>query len=217
MATNSTTKREGSLADQAYIGLRDRLLTLEIAPGDPIDEDRLAAELEMGRTPVREAIKRLALEDLIEVFPRRGTFASDIQLTDLSAISEVRSELEGYAAGLAANRWGSADEPGFDELLKKLKTVKRSGNSPDKMELDSEVHRFVYGCTRNPYLESTLSRFFNLSVRIWYFVLNRLPDAYSVDEHRELLEAIRKRDEDGSRKIAVQHVESFAKAVRAVL
>jgi DNA-binding GntR family transcriptional regulator len=217
MATKSPTKREGSLADQAYIGLRDRLLTLEIRPGDPIDEDRLAAELEMGRTPVREAIKRLALEDLIEVFPRRGTFAADIQLTDLSAISEVRSELEGYAAGLAAARWIAPDEDGFEDLLRRLKTVKKSGKSPDKMELDAEVHRFVYGCTRNPYLESTLTRFFNLSVRIWYFVLNRLPDAYSVDEHRELLEAIRDRDATASRAIAVQHVESFAKAVRAVL
>ena len=60
------------LADRAYADLRDRIVTLRIAPGEPIDEDLLGAELGIGRTPVREAIKRLALENLVTVFPRRG-------------------------------------------------------------------------------------------------------------------------------------------------
>ena len=78
------------LADRAYAELRDRIVTLRIAPGAPIDEDALGGELEIGRTPVREAIKRLALENLVTVFPRRGTFASEINITDLAHISDVR-------------------------------------------------------------------------------------------------------------------------------
>ena len=62
------------LADRAYAELRDRIVTLAIPPGAPINEDALGRDLEMGRTPVREAIKRLALERLVTVFPRRGTF-----------------------------------------------------------------------------------------------------------------------------------------------
>jgi DNA-binding GntR family transcriptional regulator len=85
------------LADRAYAGLRDRIVTLRIPPGAPIDEDLIGAELEMGRTPVREAIKRLALENLITVFPRRGTFASEINITDLAHVSDVRAQLEGHA------------------------------------------------------------------------------------------------------------------------
>src|SRR3954454_10964288 len=92
------------LADRAYAELRDRIVTLAIAPGEPINEDALGRELAMGRTPVREAIKRLALERLVTVYPRRGTFASEINITDLAAISDVRVQLEGHAARRAAER-----------------------------------------------------------------------------------------------------------------
>src|SRR4051795_12761151 len=92
------------LADRAYAELRDRIVTLAIPPGAPINEDALGRSLEMGRTPVREAIKRLALESLVSVFPRRGTFASEINITDLAHVSDVRVQLEGLAAFRAAER-----------------------------------------------------------------------------------------------------------------
>src|ERR1700722_3301690 len=92
------------LADRAYADLRDRIVTLRIAPGAPIDEDVLGGELGIGRTPVRETIKRLALENLVPVLPRRGTFASEINITDLADISDVRMQLEGHAAYRAAQR-----------------------------------------------------------------------------------------------------------------
>ncbi len=100
--------------------LRDRIVTLRIAPGAPIDEDLLGRELEMGRTPVREAIKRLALENLVTVFPRRGTFASEINITDLAHISDVRMQLEGHAAYRAAERITDAQRAELDELLDEL-------------------------------------------------------------------------------------------------
>src|SRR5437588_408014 len=105
------------LADRAYRELRDRLVTLRIAPGSPIDEDVIGRELDMGRTPVREAIKRLALENLVAVFPRRGTFASDINITDLAHISDVRVQLEGHAAYRAAPRITAAHREEPDTLL----------------------------------------------------------------------------------------------------
>ena len=81
------------LADRAYVAIRDRVLTLQLPPGSPIDEDELIRELGIGRTPIREAIKRLALEDLVTVYPRRGTFVSDINITDLAQISDLRIQL----------------------------------------------------------------------------------------------------------------------------
>src|ERR1700739_316757 len=112
--------RRELLADRAYVELRDRIVTLGIPPGAPIDEELLGRQLEMGRTPVREAIKRLALENLVTVFPRRGTFASEINITDLNHISDVRIVLEGHAAHRAAERITAAQRAELEEILEAL-------------------------------------------------------------------------------------------------
>src|SRR3954447_20511141 len=112
-----TRKTSELLADRAYAALRDRIVQLRIAPGAPINEDQLGRELEMGRTPVREAIKRLALENLVTVFPRRGTFASEINITDLAHISDVRQQLEGHAAYRAAERLTTARRGELEALV----------------------------------------------------------------------------------------------------
>lgn len=206
------------LADKAYIELRDRLVTLRIAPGAPIDEDFLSSELEMGRTPVREAIKRLALENLVTVFPRRGTFASEINITDLAHISDVRAQLEGHAAQRAAERITESQRA---ELLELVDEVNRSAGSDDLealMQLDARVHRFIYRCAANPFLEETLARYFNLSLRIWYLVLDRLPHLFTrVHEHDALLRAIADGDAAAARAILVEHVATFEREIRAVL
>src|SRR3977135_2905886 len=149
----------GLLAERAYRELRDRLVTLRIPPGAPIDEDQLGEELEMGRTPVREAIKRLALENLVTVFPRRGTFASEINITDLAHISDVRAQLEGHAAYRAAERITDAQRVELEELLVELSSSAGSDDVVALMALDANVHRFIYRAAGNPYLEETLGRY----------------------------------------------------------
>src|SRR5437016_8642816 len=146
--------RRELLADRAYIELRDRIVTLRIAPGEPIDEDRLGQELEMGRTPVREAIKRLALENLVTVFPRRGTFASEINITDLNHISDVRMTLEGHAAARAAERMTDSQRAELQELLEELDRSEGSDDVEGLMALDGRGHRFIDRCTGNPSLEA---------------------------------------------------------------
>lgn len=206
------------LADRAYVELRDRLITLRIAPGAPIDEDLLGRELEMGRTPVREAIKRLALENLVTVFPRRGTFASEINITDLAHISDVRTQLEGHAAYRAAQRITHAQRAELAELLAELSSSEGSDDRTGLIALDAKVHRFIYRCAGNPYLEETLGRYFNLSLRIWHLVLDRLPHLFArVNEHDDLLRAIADGDADGARAIVAAHVATFEREIRAVL
>src|SRR6185437_14102560 len=136
------------LADRAYSELRDRIVTLAIPPGAPINEDLLGRELQMGRTPVREAIKRLALENLVAVFPRRGTFASEINITDLAHISDVRVQLEGHAAYRAAQRITPAQRAELDELLAEI-ARDDEGEPGQLMQLDARIHRFVYRCAGN--------------------------------------------------------------------
>src|SRR5919197_632545 len=132
------------LADRAYSELRDRIVTLAIPPGAPINEDTLGRELEMGRTPVREAIKRLTLEHLVCVFPRRGTFATDINITDLADISDVRVQLEGHAAYRAAQRVTPVQREQLGALIGEIDVRSGSSDPAELMRLDAEVHRFIY-------------------------------------------------------------------------
>jgi DNA-binding GntR family transcriptional regulator len=210
--------RRELLADRAYVELRDRIVTLRIAPGEPIDEDLLGQELEMGRTPVREAIKRLALENLVTVFPRRGTFASEINITDLNHISDVRMTLEGHAAIRAAERLTDSQRAELVALLDELGRSQGSDDVEALMALDARVHRFIYRCTGNPYLEETLARYFNLSLRIWHLVIDRLPHLFArVHEHEDVLQAIADGAPDRAKKMLSKHIATFEREIRSVL
>jgi DNA-binding GntR family transcriptional regulator len=217
-----TSDRSGArrqlLADRAYTELRDRIVTLQIPPGAPIDEDLLGAELKIGRTPVREAIKRLALENLVTVYPRRGTFASEINITDLADVSDVRAQLEGHAAYRAAQRITDAQRAELEQLLEELGHSRGSDDIETLMALDARVHRFIYRCAGNLYLEQTLTRYFNLSLRIWHLVLDRLPHLFTrVHEHDDLLRAIEVGDADRARTVLSEHVATFEREIRVVL
>jgi len=204
------------LSDRAYAALRDRLVALEIPPGAPLDEDALTSQLGVGRTPVREAIRRLALEGLVVVYPRRGTFAAAINITSLSDITDVRVQLEARAAELAAALADEADRREAAELISTLRGAEPSQRS--LIELDARVHRFVYRCSRNPYLERDLDRYLNMSLRIWRLTWDRLPPLRDrVAEHCRLLELIRDGDVEGAGRLARDHVLAFAQEMRAAL
>jgi DNA-binding GntR family transcriptional regulator len=218
--STATGARSGAgelLADRAYVELRDQIVTLVLPPGAPLDEEALGRALKLGRTPLREAVKRLALENLVAVYPRRGTFVCEINITDLAHVSDVRVELEGHAAYRAAERLTAAQR---EELGALLAEVAEPGTSApaDLMGLDARIHRFVYRCAGNPYLRDTLERYLNLSLRIWYLALGRLPHLFErVHEHGDLLTAIRDGEADRARAIAADHVETFEREIRGVL
>jgi DNA-binding GntR family transcriptional regulator len=207
-----------SFAERAYEIIRDRLVMLEIRPGTPINDEQLAAELGFGRTPVREALKRLERERLVVAYPRRGTFATEVNITDLGHISEVRQQLEPVAAAAAARRAVAADRAALRALAGRLHSTGGGSVSFDLMRLDMRVHRAIYAATHNPYLEDTLVHYDNLATRIWCLFLNRLPDlAGHVGEHNGLLEAIVDGEADRAAELAAAHVAHFEQAVRAAL
>jgi DNA-binding GntR family transcriptional regulator len=217
-ATGARSGAGGLLADRAYVELRDQIVTLAIPPGAPINEEAIGRDLAVGRTPLREAIKRLALENLVAVYPRRGTFATEINITDLAHVSDVRVQLEGHAAYRAAQRLTPAQRDELDGLLATVVDPDGSGDPEALMRLDADVHRFVYRCAGNPYLRDTLERYLNLSLRIWYLVLGRLPHLPErVHEHGELLRAVRDGDAERARAIAAEHVARFEDEIRGVL
>ncbi|WP_075736938.1 GntR family transcriptional regulator [Streptomyces acidiscabies] len=210
---------ELSLAEQAYRAVRDQLVLLAIRPGAPINEEQLAQSLGVGRTPLREALKRLQYERLITTYPRRGTFATDVNITDLAHVSEVRQELEPLAAAQAARRATPADRAVLTGLRGELESADtRRQGATALLRLDLQVHRAVYAATGNPYLEDTLVQYDNLATRIWCLFIDRLPDmAGHVVEHGPLIEAIVTGEPDRAQELARRHVEGFEKAVRGVI
>ncbi|MGW2403024.1 GntR family transcriptional regulator [Streptomyces sp. NPDC001739] len=210
---------ELSLAERAYRAIRDRLVMLEIRPGAPINEDQLAQSLGVGRTPVREALKRLQYERLITTYPRRGTFATDVNITDLAHISEVRLELEPLAAAQAARRATAADRATLTAVRQELESVDSHRRDADElMRLDLQVHRAIYAATHNPYLEDTLVRHDNLATRIWCLFVERMSDmAGHVEEHGPLIEAIVAGAPDQAAQLARDHVEGFERAIREAI
>lgn len=205
-----------SFYEIAYGEIRDMLITARIPPGAPVREDQLTKELGVGRTPVREAIKRLEAERLVNVFPRRGVFATDVQLTDLALLTEVRSCLEGEAACLAATRANAEQRDQLRQLLRD--TDKRGKAATDQIDFDIAVHRSIYRSARNPYLEGTLAQYYNLILRIWHVFIDRLPEITDhVSELAPILEAILAGEGESARKLMIDHVNGFERAVLSVL
>ena len=207
-----------SLSDRAYFAIRELIVTLELAPGSIVSERELQERLSVGRTPVREALQRLEGERLVEVYPRRGIFVSNVNVLDLAVLSEVRIALECFAARLAAERSTPADRELTVELIADLEELSATADERLLIDLDQRIHRHVYRCTHNSFLEATLDGYYVLTLRIWFLALNRvsrLGDA--VKEHLELLEAIR--DGDGARAEDAmrRHVVGFEEAIRRVL
>lgn len=204
---------ELSLSEHAYIGLRDMIVTLQIPPAAPVYEDQLSRQFGVGRTPMREAIKRLEVEGLVAVYPRRGTFATEVNITDHRLIADVRWQLEGHAAKRAAENATEADREQLNKMLEHLHDG--SGGPISLVQEDTAIHRTMYHCTHNRYLESTLNQYFNLALRIWYLFLDRLPDMTDhIGEHAPLLEAIIEANPDRAHTIAEHHVAHFERAIR---
>src|SRR5690349_14211273 len=185
---------------------------LRIQPGEPIDDDRLAKSLGMGRTPVREALKRLEGDRLVVSFPRRGTFATGLDIADLAHISEIRVQLEPLAARRAAERAPRAIRAELDELAARTAEldVVRTDRT-DVMRWDLTVHRTIYRAASNPHLEDVLIRYDNLATRIHCMFLDRLSttDLHVVAEHVALLRAIAEGDADQADALAREHVLGF--------
>jgi DNA-binding GntR family transcriptional regulator len=217
MALVESADSARSQSEEAYLRIRERIVSLDMPPGSVVNEGRLREALKIGRTPIREALQRLARENLVRSVPHRGTFVTDVNITDLARITEVRVVLEAHAARLAADRLSASDRASFAELLQVLEHGPKV-DQRELMRLDQQIHRQIYLAARNPFLEATLERYFNLSLRLWYLVLDRdVSLREALDEHAELLRAILSGDADSADESMRRHVTGFEREIRKVL
>ena len=206
-----------SQSEEAYLRIRERIVSLDMPPGSVVNESRLRGELKIGRTPIREALQRLGRENLVRSIPHRGTFVTHVNMSDLTRITEVRVVLESHCARLAAERLSMADRDSFAKLLELLEEGPRLDQRA-LMRLDQQIHRQIYKAARNPFLEATLERYFNLSLRLWYLVIDRQDGLReAVEEHADLLRAILAGDGPRADDSMRRHVTGFEREIRKVL
>ena len=155
-----------SLSQQAYLQIRDKIVRLKLAPGDVIREDVLQAELGIGRTPIREALQRLARDQFVTVIPRRGMLVSPIDVMELSMLYETRAILEPYAMRLAAAR---GKQEHWDAMAAVLAGSRRPNvSNSDLMRIDRQCHEIVWDAANNRFLTDTLDMMYAQSDRLWH-------------------------------------------------
>lgn len=197
-------------ADRAYARLREMIVRLELEPGSPLDDRTLTKKCGVGRTPLREAINRLAAEKLVVIAPRRGAFVAEIRDGDAWQLFEARLQTERLAARLAAERI-TADQ--LQHLESLVSTLPRTPTFVDTRELDWEFHKTVAEATQNRYLLDVIERLHCLGTRLRclrypYESVERAAD------YRTILTAIRKRDPERAETAMVQHVSRLKSHMR---
>jgi DNA-binding GntR family transcriptional regulator len=205
------------LSDKAYRLIRHKIITLELPPLSPIDEQVLMDELQVGRTPIREALQRLAAEDLVSIVPRRGIFVADISLTDLQKVFEMRMVMEGFCARLAAQRATQNQIAQMEAVMRELETTP-SKDGTALMAIDEKFHELLYEAADNEFLADTLRRLHALSFRIWHVVLDRLGSVRgAMEQHIAITQALKTRDPERAETLLKQHIAEFQQEIKAVL
>lgn len=189
------------------------IVRLDYAPGDVVREDDLQARLGIGRTPIREALQRLARDQFVTVIPRRGMFVSRIDVDDLGLLYETRAVMEPYAARLAAQRGTAAH---WDEMGSVIETSLRPGLAPEQlMEVDRRCHEIIWTAAGNRFLTDTLDALYAQSDRVWHMYLSDVYDTrHAVDEHIELHEILRSGDGADAADAMSTHLSGFDDQVR---
>ena len=209
--------KDESLSEIAYRALKEKIVTLELPPASLVNEAKLMKELKMGRTPIREAFQRLAMENLVVIMPRRGTLVIDLNLSDLQKISEVRVELEVHATRLAAKRATPEQIAEMEILLRDADSIIQRGDHRQLIQLDHEAHRLIAHAAHNEFLAETLERLYNHVLRLWYSSLHkvtRLREA--IEEHRDIVAALKTHDGDRAAAIMRAHISGFQTEFSAV-
>ena len=210
-------------AQRAYELIWEKITTLELAPGAPINEQELAEALDLGTVPVREALKWLAHDNLVDVTERHGIYVADVNVDDLQQLSEMRLSLESLSARLAAERVEPDDLVVLKALRREQETFaaeegEDNGHLRDLFDRDHKFHQAVAKAAHNKYLAQTLDRLFGLSRRLWYLVLPHLSSlSSSVEMHVALVGAIESGDADQAEAIMYEHVKEFYDEVREIL
>ena len=211
-----------SLAEKAYQILVKKIVQLELMPGVPLAEKVLIEELEIGRTPIREALQRLSVEGLIVHMPNRGMFVTQVNATHAQHIYEFRSLIEGQAARLAANRATEREIRELKSLQLALEDATEAGNIDRYVDCDRQFYSVLSRAAQNIYLGEVIPRLFNLHLRLWFMISERVGGWHDIaraheEMTKDMVDAITRRDADDAELAIKIYVHRRHQDIRAFL
>ncbi|HOJ77242.1 MAG TPA: GntR family transcriptional regulator [Bacillota bacterium] len=206
------------LRELVFETMREAIINGQLRPGERMMEIQLAEEMGVSRTPVREAIRKLELEGLVVMIPRKGAYVAGLSLKDIADVFEIRRALEGLAAELAADRITDQELENLERYLVKISEEIECGDLNKVVEIDTDFHTLLYQASRNSKLTQIIN---NLREQIQRFRTTSLslPGRMRValDEHRKIVEAISSRDGELARKIAQEHIENAENSMMSMV
>lgn len=207
-------KVQKPLKELVYLELKHKILTGEIASQTRLMEIDLAEKMNVSRTPIREAIKRLADDGLVKVEPRRGAYVANISIKDMLDVFEVREDMEGFTAYLATQRITDEQKEELRKIAEAYEEATRNNDKETVIVLDEAFHNFIVGCCNNETLKELVQYVQELSLRFRYLYYEEfsLYEA-TAEQHNRILAAINAGDADLARKEADTHVKTLKEFV----
>lgn len=208
---SSPSPRESDRIEDA---LRRLILTLELEPGLAVSEAALMKNYGWGRTPLREAFQRLAEQSLLQIIPRQGIVITPLSLFEFVEVMDAMGMVIGPAASLACKRLAEAQLEALAQLVTQAENAAAQGDLVAVAELDYEFHRILAEATGNRYLSGYLLHLHRVATRFNLAAWRRDGSAsHSIDEHRELMQALRGRDAEAVRRLMLEHIEGARQRV----
>lgn len=202
------------LREVIFTTLREAIIVGELKPGERLMEIQLAEKMGVSRTPVREAIRKLELEGLVEMLPRKGAHVADLSTKDIMDVLEVRSTLDGLASSLSASRITDDEIKELKHALTQFEACVEKNNVHGSIKKDVEFHDIIYRSSRN---EKLIQISNNLREQVQRYRIIYIKDYGSskeiVKEHTEIFDAIAGRDSETAMNCAVEHIINQEKAI----
>jgi DNA-binding GntR family transcriptional regulator len=191
----ASRKPRAALYEWVVNRIREKIYAYELSPGDWIDEQRLAEELGISRTPVREGLKLLAAEGLVTVKPRRGSYVTKLTDDDVDQIFALMARLEGWCAFEAASRIDDDSLRNLEQLHETLEVHAAAHDAGRYHENNVEFHAAIQRLSGNRWLANVVAEL-RIVMRLARVQTLRYPGRFesSIDEHRDLMAALRARD-----------------------
>lgn len=213
--TDIQLKVQKPLKELVYLELKHKILTGEIVSQTRLMEIDLSEKMNVSRTPIREAIKRLADDGLVKVEPRRGAYVANISIKDMLDVFEVREDMEGFVAKLAAQRISDDEKNTLREIAREYEeAIEKADDKENIIDLDEKFHNFIVRCCGNETLSELVKYVQELSLRFRYLYYNDFSLYESTaEQHNRIMEAINAGEEEVARDEADAHVRALKEFV----
>ncbi|MBL6459242.1 GntR family transcriptional regulator [Belnapia sp. T6] len=205
-----------TLTEQAYRAIEEAIVTLALQPGEVVSEAQLSVRSGFGRTPVREALQRLARERLVRILPRRGIVVAPVDIREQLRLLEVRRELERLTARAAARRADAAQRARLRAIAESMERAADSNDETGFLRLDRELNLLLLDAAHNEFAASAMALMHGLSRRFWFIHWRRsagLPDAAAA--HARLARSIAEGETEAAAAASdalIDYIESFTRA-----